>query len=114
MVRNSRSAARVGAVLARALAGHPVEAQALLDDRDPAPGRSRPATRRFGPEDLLALVRDAGLEPAEWRGVSVVADLLGASSGADSDGVRRLELRLAEVSPYRDVAAGLHVLATRP
>ena len=29
---------RAGAVLARAVAGHPVEALALLEDRDPAPG----------------------------------------------------------------------------
>jgi S-adenosylmethionine-dependent methyltransferase len=108
------TANRAGAVLARALGGHPVEALALLDDRDPAPGRARPAARRFGPDELLALVRDAGLEPGEWRGVSIVADLLDASSGADSDAVRRLELRLAEVSPYRDAAAGLHLLATRP
>ncbi|SEO97638.1 class I SAM-dependent methyltransferase [Trujillonella endophytica] len=108
------TANRAGAVLARALGGHPVEALALLDGRDPAPGRTRPAARRFGPEDLLALVRDAGLQPGEWRGVSVVADLLDASSGADPDAVRRLELRLAELSPYRDAAAGLHVLATRP
>jgi len=108
------TANRAGAVLARALGGHPVEALALVDDRDPAPGRSRPAARRFGAEDLLALVREAGLEPGEWRGVSVVADLLDAASGASTDAVRRLELRLAGISPYRDVAAGLHVLATRP
>ncbi len=108
------TANRAGAVLARALGGHPVEALALLDDRDPAPGRTRPAARRFGPEELLALVRGAGLEPGEWRGVSIVADLLDAASGADSDAVRRLELRLAGTSPYRDAAAGLHVLATRP
>ncbi len=108
------TANRAGAVLARALGGHPVEALALLEDRDPAPGRTRPAARRFSPEDLLALVRDAGLEPGEWRGVSIVADLLDAASGADSDAVRRLELRLAGTSPYRDAAAGLHVLATRP
>jgi 2-polyprenyl-3-methyl-5-hydroxy-6-metoxy-1,4-benzoquinol methylase len=108
------TANRAGAVLARALGGHPVEALALLDGRDPAPARSRPAARRFGPEDLLALVRGAGLEPGEWRGVSIVADLLDAASGADPDAVRRLELRLATISPYRDAAAGLHVLATRP
>jgi 2-polyprenyl-3-methyl-5-hydroxy-6-metoxy-1,4-benzoquinol methylase len=107
------TANRAGAVLARALGGHPVEALALLDDRDPAPGRTRPAARRFAPDGLLALVREAGLEPGEWRGVSVVADLLDAASGAGSDALRRLELRLAEVSPYRDAAAGLHVLATR-
>jgi hypothetical protein len=44
----------------------------------------------------------------------VVADLLGAASGADPGAVRALELALAETSPYRDVATGLHVLAARP
>ncbi len=109
---------RAGAVLARALGGHPREALALLEDRDPAPGRTRPARRRFAPADLLALVEGAGLRPGEWRGVAVVADLLdavpGAASGADPAAVRRLELALAGTSPYRDVATGLHVLATRP
>jgi 2-polyprenyl-3-methyl-5-hydroxy-6-metoxy-1,4-benzoquinol methylase len=104
---------RAGAVLARALAGHPVEALALLEDRDPAPGRARPARRRFTPEELLALVAAAGLRPGSWRGVSVVADLLDAASGADPGAVRTLELALAGTSPYRDVAAGLHLLATR-
>jgi S-adenosylmethionine-dependent methyltransferase len=108
------TANRAGAVLARALSGHPKEALALLEDRDPAPGRTRPARRRFASEDLLALLRNAGLEPGEWRGVAVVADLLDANSGADPDAVRRLELALAGTSPYRDVATGLHVLATRP
>jgi S-adenosylmethionine-dependent methyltransferase len=107
------TANRSGAVLARAVAGHPVEALALLEDRDTAPGRSRPARRRFTPDDMLALVEGAGLRPGPWRGVSVVADLLEATS-ADSQAVRSLELALAEVSPFRDVATGLHVLATRP
>ncbi|MGY1638008.1 class I SAM-dependent methyltransferase [Geodermatophilus sp. SYSU D00742] len=113
------AANRAGAVLARALAGHPVEALALLEDRDPAggagrqPGATRPARRRFAPDDLLALVEAAGLQPGTWRGVSVVADLLDIGSGADPAAVRRLELALAGSSPYRDVAAGLHVLATR-
>jgi S-adenosylmethionine-dependent methyltransferase len=108
---------RAGAVLARAVSGHPVEALALLEDRDPAgrqPGSARPARRRFVPGDLLALVEAAGLQPGSWRGLSVVADLLDVASGADPDAVRRLELALAGSSPYRDVAAGLHVLATRP
>jgi S-adenosylmethionine-dependent methyltransferase len=108
------AANRAGAVLARAVAGHPVEALALLEDRDPAPRRApRPARRRFTPDDLLALVEAAGLQPGTWRGVSVVADLLDVSSGADPAAVRSLELALAGSSPYRDVAAGLHVLATR-
>jgi S-adenosylmethionine-dependent methyltransferase len=108
------TANRAGAVLARAVAGHPVEALALVEDRDTAPGRSRPARRRFSPDELLALVGTAGLRPGPWRGVSVVADLLEATTGADPQAVRSLELALADVSPYRDVATGLHVLATRP
>ena len=106
---------RAGAVLARAVAGHPVEARALLEDRDPAPARAHHhARRRFDPADLLALVEGAGLRAGSWRGVSVVADLLDATSGADSEAVRALELALAETSPYRDIATGLHVLAARP
>jgi S-adenosylmethionine-dependent methyltransferase len=108
------TANRAGAVFARAVAGHPVEALALLEDRDPAPGRAVPARRRFSPHDLLALVEAAGLRPGTWRGVSVVADLLDSSSGADPGAVRALEVALADASPYRDIASGLHVLATRP
>lgn len=104
---------RAGAVLARAVAGHPVEALALLEDRDPAPGRAKPARRRFSPEDLLALVEGADLTPGPWRGVSVVADLLEATSGAEPQAVRALEVALAETSPYRDVATALHVMAAR-
>jgi SAM-dependent methyltransferase len=107
------TANRAGAVLARALSGHPREARALLEDHDPTPGRDRPARRRFDPAGLLALIEAAGLEPGPWRGISVVADLLDASSGADPEAVRTLELALADASPYRDVATGLHVLATR-
>ena len=105
---------RAGAVLARAVAGHPVEALALLEDRDPAPGRARPARRRFTPEELLGLVAGADLRPGPWRGISVVADLLEATSGADPEAVRALEAALAETSPFRDIATGLHVLAARP
>jgi SAM-dependent methyltransferase len=105
---------RAGAVLARAVAGHPVEALALVEDRDPAPGRTKPERRRFTPDGLLALVEAADLTPGAWRGVSVVADLLEASTGADPLAVRALEVALAETSPYRDVATGLHVLAARP
>jgi S-adenosylmethionine-dependent methyltransferase len=104
---------RAGAVLARALGGHPVEALALFEDRETGAARGRPG-RRFTPADLLALVEGAGLRATTWRGVSVVTDLLDAASGADPGAVRALELALAETSPYRDVATGLHVLATRP
>ena len=108
------AANRAGAVLTRALSGHPKEALALLEDRDPAPGRARPVRRRFDPAELLALVEGAGLHADGWRGVAVVADLLEADSGADPAAVRDLEVALSGTSPYRDVATGLHVLATRP
>jgi SAM-dependent methyltransferase len=108
------TANRAGAVLARALSGHPVEALGLLNDHRPEPGRGRPEPRRFAPADLLALVEDAGLRPGPWRGLAVVADLIEASSGADPAAIRALEIALADRSPYRDVATGLHVLALRP
>jgi len=111
---STATANRAGAVLARAVGGHPKEARALLAGTDPVPARGGAARRRFSPEELFALLAGAGLEPGEWRGVPVVADLLGASSGADPDAVRALELALAGTSPYRDVATGLHVLAARP
>ena len=44
----------------------------------------------------------------------MVADLLEATSGAAPHAVRALELALAEASPFRDIATGLHVLAARP
>jgi S-adenosylmethionine-dependent methyltransferase len=89
-----------------------VESLAVLEDREASTGR--PARRRFTPQELLALLDGAGLIPGEWRGVSVVADLLEAASGAEPAAVQALELALAESSPYREVAAGLHLLATRP
>ena len=105
---------RAGAVLARAVGGHPREARALLAGDERVPGRDRPARRRFTPAELLDLITAAGMEPGEWRGVAVVAELLGAASTADPEAVRALELALSGTSPYRDVASGLHVLATRP
>jgi hypothetical protein len=107
------AANRAGAVLARAVSGHPVEALALLEDRDPSATRARPG-RRFAAEELITLVEGAGLRAGAWRGVSVVADLLDANSGAATDAVRVLELALAGTSPYRDVATGVHLLAARP
>ena len=109
------TANRAGAVLGRAVSGHPVEALALLEDRDPAPARSKPARRRFSPAGAARPGRGRRpASPGPWRGVSVVADLLEATSGAEPQAVRALELALAEASPFRDIATGLHVLATRP
>ena len=107
------TANRAGVVLARALSGHPVEALGLLDDRAPG-SHGRPEPRRFTPADLLALIEAAGLRPGPWRGLAVVADLIEASSGAAPAAIRALEIALSDLSPYRDVASGLHVLALRP
>ena len=110
------TANRAGAVLARAVAGHPVEALALLEDRDPAPARARPRRGAASPRRTCSpSSRAPGCAPGPWRGVSVVADLL----------ERRLRRRPGgasapwswpspSTSPYRDIATGLHVLAARP
>ena len=55
------TANRAGAVLARALSGHPREARALLEGHDPAPGRDRPSHRRFVAAGLISLFEAAGL-----------------------------------------------------
>ena len=105
---------RAGAVLARAVAGHPVEALALLEDRDPAPARSEPARRRFTPQEMLALVEGAGLRPARGAASPSSPTCSRPPPVPSRRAVRALELALAEQSPYRDIATGLHVLATRP
>ena len=96
-------------------AGHPVEALALLEDRDPTPGRDRPARRRFNPAGLLALVEGAGLRPGPVaRGLRRRRPARGRAPARSPGAVRALELALAEASPFRDIATGLHVLAARP
>ena len=72
-----------------------------------------PVVRNGLPPDPLGLTETLG--GARRIGVLLVdglgADLLEATG--DADAVRALELALAGTSPYRDVAGGLHVLATR-
>ena len=109
------TANRAGAVLARAARGHP--RRGARPARGPRPGaRPRPP----GPPPL-----HPGRPARPRRGRRPAARARGAASpssptcsrptsGADPQAVRALELALAEASPYRDVATGLHVLATRP
>ena len=104
---------RAGAVLARAVSGHPVEALALHEAVIP-PRTAAARAADSPPPTCSPSSREPGCAGSTWRGVSVVADLLDANSGAATDAVRALELALAETSPYRDVATGLHVLAARP
>jgi 2-polyprenyl-3-methyl-5-hydroxy-6-metoxy-1,4-benzoquinol methylase len=98
---------RVGAALARALAGQMAAARALLDDQGTAGERPR-----FDAESAAALVRAAGLTVEAISGVRVVSDLMpGALADADPAGVLSFELATSGLAPFRDIATQLHVLA---
>jgi S-adenosylmethionine-dependent methyltransferase len=102
---------RVGAVLARVLAGQMRAATALLDE---APGMLG-ERRRFDAESAAALVRSAGFTVEAIAGVRVVSDLMpGALADADPSGVLDFEIATASMSPFRDIATQLHVLARIP
>jgi SAM-dependent methyltransferase len=109
-------ASRAATVLSRALGGHP--ADALRAFTDPA-GRwsdTDSALRRFDTAEVSALVAGAGLTVETVHGVRVVADLLPGALQATpgvADALRDLELALAALPPYRDIATQLHLLARR-
>ena len=108
---------RAGAVLSRALGGHLAAATAMLADPDGRSGPRDTLLRRFDPDGIQRLLTDAGLTAEQRHGVQVVTDLM--TTGPDTESgaaraVRDFEELAAGVSPYRDVAADLHVLARRP
>lgn len=106
---------RVSAVLTRALSGHLADALRALDDADGRWGDGDGTARRFDAAQLVDLVAAAGLAVEALHGVRVVGDLVpGAVADGASDSLRTLELALSGRSPYRDIAAQLHVLAGRP
>jgi SAM-dependent methyltransferase len=109
------TAGRVGAVLARALAGRFGEAVHLLVDPAGRFGPRDPLARRFDVDALLALVRAAGLRPGQVHGVRVFSDLLpGGAPETDQAGLAELvelETRAGELPVYRDIATQLHLLA---
>jgi 2-polyprenyl-3-methyl-5-hydroxy-6-metoxy-1,4-benzoquinol methylase len=100
---------RIGAVLARAIAGQMDAARALLDE----PPTAEPGGRhRFDAERAAGLVRAAGFEIETIAGVRVIADLMpGALADADPAGLLDFELAVAGSAPFRDIATQLHVLA---
>ena len=108
---------RAAAVVARALAGHPVEALRMLHDDDGRWGPGDTLARRFSPTELTTLVTAAGLRPQALHGVRIVADLLGGPvAESDPDAVEALldlELALASRPEYLPAAGRLHLLATR-
>jgi S-adenosylmethionine-dependent methyltransferase len=111
------AAGRAAAVLARALGGRLADAIRLAADPDGRSGPADPMLRRFDAPALGQLVAGAGLRVEAVHGVGVVADLVpgavleGQPGAAES--LRELEAAVAGRSPYRDVAAQLHVLARR-
>ncbi|MER5639706.1 methyltransferase domain-containing protein [Kitasatospora sp. NPDC002227] len=109
------AANRTGAVLARALAGHFTEAQALLESADGRWGTADPMPRRFTGEELGALAEAAGLRVESVHGVRVFADLVpgvlvDTEPGA-AEALLRLEQAAAEQPAFHAVATQLHLLA---
>ena len=105
-------AQRHAAVVARAMAGHFGAARELLEERAPADR----AARRFGLDEIDALLRAADLVPEEVRAVRVFADLvpgalLDLEPGAAAALVD-LERAAASRPEYLPLATQLHVLAT--
>jgi S-adenosylmethionine-dependent methyltransferase len=112
------AAGRDGAVLARAVAGHPDEAAHVLTDLAGRWGDHDGTARRWSADALTALVADAGLHVEQVHGVRVVADLV-PSAATDLDpgaaaALLALERALSTRPPFRDLGTQLHVLAVRP
>ncbi|MFD9339030.1 methyltransferase [Streptomyces sp. NPDC060028] len=107
-----------GAVLARALAGHFVEARTALTDPAGRWGSGDPAGRRFTAEQLGELVGGAGLEVGAVHGVRIFADLVpGVLVDTEPGAVEallRLEEAAAELPAFHAVATQLHVLGEKP
>lgn len=116
---------RLGAVLARALAGRFGEAHRLLHDPAGRAGDADPVPRRFDRSAVLALLTEAGGDaPLHLRavhGVRLFADLLpGALVDGDpaaADALLDLERAAGDHPGFPELAAlaaQLHVVAQRP
>ena len=108
-------AGRAAAVLSRAMNGHLDVAAALAADPDGTAGPRDTLRRRYDVDTAAALLTAAGLTVEEIHGVRVLADLLPAAvADGQPAALVELERALAARSPYRDVAAQLHLFARRP
>jgi SAM-dependent methyltransferase len=106
---------RVAAVLSRAVSGQWGPAAELLADPNARLTSRDSLRRRFDADSAAALLAEAGLTVEQTHGVRVVADLVpGVIADADPEALLAFELATAAVSPYRDVATQLHLLARRP
>jgi len=109
---------RHAAVLARAMAGHFVQAREILEG-DPSVKQSTkdPGERRFTAEEVAQLLGAAGFTTSSTHGIRVFADLVPSSlldlePGA-SAALLDLERAVAARPEYLTLASQLHVLATR-
>jgi 2-polyprenyl-3-methyl-5-hydroxy-6-metoxy-1,4-benzoquinol methylase len=103
---------RAAAVLARAISGHLDVARQLLGDPAGTWGPTDRLRRRFDVSTARALLGDAGLLVEQVHGVRVIADLVpGVVLDSEQDALQAFELASASLSPYRDVATQLHLLA---
>jgi 2-polyprenyl-3-methyl-5-hydroxy-6-metoxy-1,4-benzoquinol methylase len=103
---------RHAAVVTRAMAGHFQQARALLDD--PAAGG---ASRRFTPDEVTALLDDAGFDTTALHAVRVFVDLVPSSlvdlePGA-AKALAELEHAVADRPEYLPLGTQVHALATR-
>jgi S-adenosylmethionine-dependent methyltransferase len=99
---------------ARAMAGHLSAAAAQLQDPAAPAGAGDTLRRRFDVDTMTALLSGAGLTVEAVHGVRVLTDLLPATvAEADPAALLALEMELASRSPYRDIAAQLHLFARR-
>lgn len=108
-------AQRLGAVLARALAGRFEEAHRLLDDPAGRAGDTDPLPRRFDEASLAALLATCGATIRDVHGVRLVTDLLpGALLDGDPTAVQSLldlERAVASHPTLSALCAQVHVLA---
>ncbi|MET7470604.1 methyltransferase domain-containing protein [Micromonospora sp. NPDC005686] len=108
-------AGRAAAVLGRAMNGQLDAAAALAADPNGTTGGRDTLRRRYDAADASALLTAAGLVVEEIHGVRVLADLLPAAvADGQQAALVELERALAARSPYRDLAAQLHLFARRP
>ncbi|WP_319458707.1 methyltransferase domain-containing protein [Micromonospora sp. RTP1Z1] len=108
-------AGRAAAVLGRAMNGHLDVAAALAADPHGRAGPRDTLRRRYDVDGAADLLTAAGLTVEEIHGVRVLADLLPAAvADGQPAALVELERALAARSPYRDLAAQLHLFARRP
>ncbi|MGC4895877.1 methyltransferase [Micromonospora sp. DT31] len=108
-------AGRAAAVLSRAMNGQLDGAATVATDPHGTAGRRDTLRRRYDAAEAGVLLAAAGLVVEEIHGVRVLADLLPAAvADGQSAALVELERALAARSPYRDLAAQLHLFARRP